>query len=291
MSKILVLELDNEYGMMRNTTECDYYNYFKYNNNNKIQKILKKTCLFFAKLFFGDWKKKIETYEICILFDRGFNKLISKYIKEKNPTCKVILWLWNPISSKHEKFLNDKNVDEVWTYDTMDSKKYGIYWNTQFYNKEFVKEYDSKHIKYDIMFIGNNKGRDKIIREYEKDFDSINLNTLIKIINNYKENIKYTEYLKYLSESKAVLEIVKENVSGLTLRTLESIFFRKKLITNNKFVKKYDFYNKNNIFILEEDEISDLKKFINSEYIDLDEKNINYYDFEEWVKRFYKEKK
>lgn len=291
MSKVLVLELDNEYGMMRNTNECDYHNYFKYNNNNKIQKVLKKTCLFLAQRFFGEWKRKIKSYDICILFDRGFNKLVSKYIKKQNPRCKVILWLWNPITLKHEKFLKDKNVDEIWTYDENDAKKYNIYWNTQFYNKEFVKEYNSKNIKYDVMFIGNNKGRDKIIKEYEEKFDNIKLNTLIRIINNYGENIKYTEYLKYLGESKAVLEIVKDNVSGLTLRALESIFFRKKLITNNKFVKKYKFYNKNNVFILEEDEICNFKKFINSEYTDLNEENINYYDFEEWVKRFYMEKK
>ena len=42
MSKILVLELDNEYGMLRNADNIDYYNYFKYSNKNIIQKIIKK---------------------------------------------------------------------------------------------------------------------------------------------------------------------------------------------------------------------------------------------------------
>ena len=84
MKKILVLELDNEYGMLRNTNNCDYYNYFKYSNNNKIQKILKKTNVIIASLFFGMWKNKIQEYYMCVLFDRGFNKLVTKYIKKRN---------------------------------------------------------------------------------------------------------------------------------------------------------------------------------------------------------------
>ena len=89
-------------------------------------------------------------------------------------------------------------------------------------------------------------------------------------------------------ESKALLEIVKEDVSGITLRALEGIFFGKKLITNNKFIKMYDFYNPNNIFILEDDNLSNLKNFISSKYEPIDKTIIDYYDFEEWVNRFYK---
>ena len=288
MGKILVLELDNEYKMMRNTFNCDFCNYFKYSNKNIIQKIMKKSMLLFSKKFLGNWSKKICEYDMCILFDRGFNKLVTKFIKAQNPSCKTILWLWNPISNRQESFMSDKNIDEIWTYDINDSRKYNIKFNTQFYNKELVNDKCKVKEKYDIMFIGNNKGRNEIISRYKCEFDKLNLKSYIKVIDNYKENIKYEEYLNYLMESKALLEIVKEDVSGITLRALEGIFFGKKLITNNKFIKMYDFYNPNNIFILEDDNLSNLKNFISSEYETIDKTIIDYYDFEEWVNRFYK---
>ena len=288
MKKFLVLELDNEYGMLRNTKACDYFNYFKYKDNNKIQKVLKKSILPIAYIFWGDWKKKIKDYQYCILFDRGFNKLVTKYIRIKNPKCKIILWLWNPISERHQNFLKDINIDEIWTYDLNDSKKYGINYNTQFYNKDFVKSIkkDEKDKIYDVMFIGNNKGRSAIINEYRKEFDLMNLNTYIKVIDNYNENIKYTEYLEFIKKTKTLLEIVNNDVSGLTLRSLESLFFRKKLITNNIHIREYDFYNPNNIFILGEDNIKELPIFLKKNYIDNTPQIIEYYDFEEWLNRF-----
>ena len=61
---------------------------------------------------------------------------------------------------------------------------------------------------------------------------------------------------------------------------------KKKLITNNKDIINYDFYNSNNIFVLGEDNLDNIKEFIEKEYVEIDEKIINYYDFYEWLKRF-----
>ena len=67
---------------------------------------------------------------------------------------------------------------------------------------------------------------------------------------------------------------------------MESLFLKKKLITSNKNIKNHNFYNKNNIFIIGEDKWKDLDKFINSDYEEIDQSIINYYDFDEWIKRF-----
>lgn len=287
MKKILVLELDNEYKMLRNTTNSDVYNYYKYSNNNIIQKVIKKLELSLTSIFFGNWKKKIELYDVFILFDRGFNKTVTRYIRKKNKNAKIILWLWNPVSSRQKYFMTDKNIDEIWTYDKNDSITYNINFNTQFYNKEFlVKTKKTNNYKYDIMFIGNDKGRKEIIEKYTTIFLNYNLKTYIKIIERLSDNIKYDNYLNYLSETKVVFEIVKEDVSGLTLRALEALFFEKKLITNNRFIENYDFYNPNNIFILGKDDINSLEEFINSDYLEIDKKIVDYYEYQQWLNRF-----
>ena len=131
-----------------------------------------------------------------------------------------------------------------------------------------------------------NKGRKEIIQNYNKIFEQNKLKTKIFIIEGSKDYIDYEDYLVYVSQSLAILDIVNENVDGLTLRCMEALFFSKKLITNNKAIKTYDFYNSDNIFILGEDNLEDISLFIRKPYKKLDKDILEYYDFESWLKRF-----
>ena len=106
------------------------------------------------------------------------------------------------------------------------------------------------------------------------------------IIENEKDFVPYEDYLKLLVKTKTILDIVDGNQSGLTLRCMEALFFNKKLITNNLDIENYDFYNPKNVFILGKDDMNNIKQFIDSPYELVDEKIVNYYDFDEWIKRF-----
>ena len=86
--------------------------------------------------------------------------------------------------------------------------------------------------------------------------------------------------------SKCILDVGNNDNAGLTVRVMESLFLEKKLITNYKNIVKYDFYNKNNIFIIGVDNLEQIKDFINSPYEKIDSEKIKYYDFESWLKRF-----
>lgn len=81
-----------------------------------------------------------------------------------------------------------------------------------------------------------------------------------------------------------------DGTNGFTLRVLESLFFEKKLITNNINIINCEFYNKNNIFIINKDNLDDLNDFLKSEYKKIDKKIINYFDYESWLNRFFETK-
>ena len=102
----------------------------------------------------------------------------------------------------------------------------------------------------------------------------------------YKERINYIESLEKLSKSKSVLDIVADGQFGLTLRPLEALYFRKKLITNDKLIVERDFYRKENIFILGYDDIRDLKCFLNTPFEDINEEILEKYDFNRWISKF-----
>lgn len=236
--------------------------------------------------FLEDWKDDITQYDNVIIFDSGYRKGISSYIKRKNPKCKIILYYWNIIKEDNEKFLKDKNIDEIWTFDIKDSTKYNIKYNPQFYTKNIVLEEQDKEIE--LYFLGKDKGRRKDILDIEEKMRQYGIITNFTIVENKLKNpVPYDEYLKKIKKTKAILDVLDPRQEGLTLRSLEALFLNKKLITTNKRIKELDFYNRQNIFILEEDKIENIKEFINSKNEKIDEKIIDYYDFSNWRERFF----
>ncbi len=51
-------------------------------------------------------------------------------------------------------------------------------------------------------------------------------------------------------DSKAVLDLAHEQQQGLTMRTMETLGIKRKLVTNNIYLKDYEFYNETNDYVL-----------------------------------------
>lgn len=288
---------------MKNSTLVliyDYYYFFKYINypnlekmyNNyeeyKMASLLKKIMFKFKipvySIFLGKWKKDIRKYSTVIIFDSVYSKVITRYIKKKNENIKIILYLWNRITQEKIKFLQDKNVDEFWTFDIEDSKKYKLQYNQQFYTNEI--KLSNNEYKYDALFLGRPKERKNEILQIKKKLEDNKLKTNIVMIEKQKDYVNYDDYLNILSKSRSVIDVTNSNQIGLTLRPLEALFFRKKLITNNKDIINYDFYNSDNIFIIGIDDESKIREFINKPYKDISQEIIDYYDYKSWLERF-----
>ena len=279
------------------------YKYIKDNNlhryyfsNSVFRKIFTRISINYFKssglpIFFSkDWKKKIKNTNKFILNDNGYNFKMAEYIKRKNPKAKVIFSYRNVIDDKNIKVLEDKNIDTFWTFDNEDAKKYNIYFFPQFYHSCISKEdLENTKIEYDSIFLGAAKDRENIIIDIDKKMKDMGLKTDFRIVHNKNEFVSYEEYLEMIKRSKTITDIVGERQTGLTLRALESLYYSKKLITNNKDIKKYDFYNKNNIFVIGEDDDKKLKDFINSKYDNKNQKEyIEKYNYYNWVKSLIK---
>ena len=75
---------------------------------------------------------------------------------------------------------------------------------------------------------------------------------------------------------------------GLTLRPLEALFMKKKLLTNNKHIREYPFYSPDNIFIFGENNKTDIVHFLQLEYDESVDALINEYNFNHWISEFQK---
>ncbi len=236
--------------------------------------------------FYDKWKLNVADYKYVLLFDNGYRKDITKFIKKKNKNIIIYLFFWNAITEDKKKILIDKNIDEFYSYNILDCKKYNLKYNTQFYTKNILLKEQEK--KDDVLFLGSDKGRKKIIDTLKAKFEKKNLNCNFLIINKEKNFVSYSKYLSMISSCRALLDIVNKNVSGLTLRVLESIFFSKKLISNNKDLINYDFYDSSRIFILNYNNLDELDIFLKKDYKKVEKEILDNYDFESWLKRFFK---
>lgn len=268
----------------------------------KLHQILK---LPFYEIWFPELKKALDSETTKIINFSQTQIELAKILKKKFPKSKKILWCWDNLKSAQVEFLN-KKYDEIWTFDREEALKYNINYHPQFY---WNKKSDSKKNDYDLVFIGVDKNRIEMIEKMDKYFSDNNLNSFIYILPDKKKKyneiykkylkektLKYEEIRKITENSKSILEINKKGQSGLTLRSLEALFFEKKLITNNKNIEKYSFYNKNNIFIIKDQnlndkELSEIIDFLKIPYEKVSKEIIFEYSVESWLNKLLNEDK
>jgi hypothetical protein len=243
-------------------------------------------------LFFNRWKYDLDNIEVILIFLTTTDKYLLNYFSINYPNKRIILWFWNPLF-RHSNFpISCKSNIESWSFDQNDCKKYNLRFNTSFYFSS-IKLPENKII-YDIFFVGKDKGRSFILNELEKKIEALGLIAMFYVVSDdtkktdyYKKTtLSYNSILLYISKCKAILDITQEGQHGISLRPLEALFFKKKLITNNVDILRYDFYHPDNIFILGKDDILTLNIFLMKPIADISQKIIDLYEFDSWINRF-----
>ena len=271
-----------------------------YKKINKITSVIRRIP-FFCVLGYGEWVNNLKEYEKIIIFDNAFDKNLAKYLR-RHFCGEIYIYSWNTaITSEQEnKLLIAKQYFPVYSFDREDCRKLDLKYASMVYSRDVVASVVQEKflIKYDVIFLGWDKGRRKelfdlycllkkmdlrcyfIIRGYEK--KKVHDDFVIT-----DENIPYEKYLQTLNSSSVIIDIQQKGQEGLTIRMVEAIFFKKKIITNKQDISRYDFYNSNNIFILGKDCNEKLKDFITLPYEDIPYEIEKKYDLKYWVDEYF----
>lgn len=248
--------------------------------------------------FFGDWWKSILEYDRIIVFDYNATPQMMRRIRKRRPDAELLLWVWNTAPDNIEEF---KKYSKVYCFDSSSCERWNLLYNNQFYffpDEEILEIQKNAKIVSDIYFIGADKGRFEVLEKLAKILSDMKLkyefevlsdkkiekDSFIKILNKPKD---YIDIIKKISRTRCILEIVKKEQDGISLRVLEALFLNKKLITNNQKIKEYDFYRKENIFVLGDDKIDNLKEFLNSSFYEISDDIKRNYSYEEWLRRMH----
>ena len=209
---------------------------------------------------------------------------------KKTKLSVVIFWDSIEKIPMQKKYLED--FDIIYSFEPDDCAKYHLKKITNFY---FAESNNDSNNLYDVCYLATYDERIKVAERIFKYFDEHNISVkgkmfarrrqrLPKSIERIKEIIPFSKSYKYYLDSKIILDIAHPNQKGLSFRPYEAIGLRKKLITTNKDIVNYDFYNPNNIFVIEDvDNITIPLYFFKTDYEEIDIKLREKYHIKNWI--------
>ena len=195
--------------------------------------------------------------------------------------------------------------DKIFSFDDQDIQNYGFETLTNYNYLPFLpKEQQNSHV--DALYITSyDKKRIEQLKVLSQKFQRLNLSFDLyvigkkswkhQIIKPFTENkiifskkkICHKNLPQYYKNTKVILDLMRKNQYGLSFRIFEAMALEKKIITDNEKIKNYDFYNSNNILVLNKDFSNITKDFFETPYQTLPEKIYEKYTLEKWVERVF----
>ena len=225
------------------------------------------------------------------------------HVKQK--VNELVAYQWDGLDRfpKAKNYLN--LFDRFYLFDIDDYNALKNRHNNVFPTTNFYLDFEENHLtnspmtENDIFFIGSYlPNRIDSIIDIGNFFKKLNLKTDINIVYHDKNipkqyedtnitftptSLTYLEMIEKVKKAAVLLDFANNTHNGLSVRTFESLHYKKKLITNNAIVKNYDFYHPNNIFVWDDNNINDIENFLKLPYQEISKEIIQKYSFTNWL--------
>lgn len=239
-----------------------------------------------------------------------FPEMIEK-IKLLNKDAKYILYQWD--GEENISFVKQIHsyFDKIYTFDRNDfqkNKKYNFL--PLFYIQGYEDVGKKKNVDYiyDVSYIGTahpqkllmiNEMAKKVEKFFPKQYIYHYMPSKFKFIyhkltsKEYKnirlkdlnlEKVRKEKMMYVFEKSKCILDAPQKGQTGLTIRTIECLGAKRKLITTNVDIKNYDFYNENNILVYDGEDIDKYRNFFEEDYEELPLDIYEKYSLRNWLK-------
>lgn len=241
----------------------------------------------------------------------GLTESILLLIKKFYPKSIYILYMWDSFRNRPNAKKILKYFDKKFTFDSLDAKENQMKFRALFYIDSYItKQYETQN-DYKLCFIGTaHTDRYLIVRNLFK-------NTRLNISNNFtffylQSKVMYLykkvfekafrevpldavsfkplskkEARNTILKSECVIDIHHPLQVGLTMRSLEALGARKKIITTNKDIINYDFYSSNNIQIIDRTNPSINLDFFEMPFKDYESELYFKYSIQGWLNELF----
>lgn len=253
-------------------------------------------------------KGKDYDYILIVKCDMTPISILERF-RNEYPNAKLCLNLWDSVDNIPGVIEKFKYFDILHSFDLNDCEKYPeLNFQPLFFGDQFRKEAKKQdECKYDICFLGTiHSDRYAVIKQVQriasekglkcywflylqskfiyyfykitkKEFRGVNQSTFSF------DKMSVDDISKVVDDSRIILDIQHPKQTGLTMRTIEMIGMNKKMITTNQSIRKYDFFNANNVVVVDRKNVKIPVRFWNSKYIPLPKEVYEKYSLKNWI--------
>jgi len=214
---------------------------------------------------------------------------------------RLIAYFWDSFSRIPKGKGTIKFFDKFFSFEPKDVKDHQLFFLSNFYSPDLaINENQQPH--FDLSYVASHDNRIKTMEEILVTLSPLDLKTNINIIatktiaskNENEKSISWftdvlprKETIRIMSDSRVLLDIAQPKQEGLSFRIFEAMKLGKKIITTNRSVTTYDFYDAKNIFVWENENTIPAKEFFTLPYSPLATGTIEKYSLENWVRTIF----
>lgn len=268
------------------------------------------------KYFRAEVLPRVETERYDIVFvvagmTFAFTADMMEQLRKKQPDARFIMYQWDSernlpyAASIHHCF------DRLFSFDMEDCRRDGKYaFLPLFYTRmyENIAQAEPEQLRYDCVYIGT--AHPKKFREISEMAAALKAVMPRQFIFHYMpsklkflyqrilspdfrgaryselqhERLSPEEIRSVLEQSACILDAPQKGQTGLTIRTLEALGARRKLVTTNADIRRYDFYREENILVFD-GKIDAASPFFTQGYRELPEELYSKYSLRSWLRQ------
>lgn len=293
--------------------EVDFYDDRPSNSfwSKAIIRVRKELYITRINAYYKNIWKKIAEHKYSIFFVVNVEAMPMWFLermKEKKGNAKFIYYAWDSLANRKNSINYLKFFDKIFSFDKNDcDENPNIIFRPLFFIEEYSKLKQRSSFKYDFCFIGTaHSDRFPLLNSMRKQISQFGLTSFWylylqtrklylwrKLTNPNFKNAKMKDFeytpmkqesiLKHIEDSRIIIDIQHPKQTGLTMRTIEALGTRRKLITTNNSIKDYDFYRPENIYVIDRQNPQIDINFMKTDYIEPDPKIYQKYSISGWI--------
>ena len=229
-----------------------------------------------------------------------------RMLRTEFPTARLVFYTWDSLSNKPHSKKQLRLYDECFSFDEVDAARSRIHFRPLFFTRGFERVAPVQP-EFDISFVGTiHSDRYRIVRRIARQLQDPSraywylylqapwMYAARKYFTNTVADAARSEFRfaplsratvqEIFLKSRAMLDIEHPGQRGLTMRTLEALGSQTKLVTTNATASAYDFYDAQNIAIINRNKPRIPAGFLTTPFRPVPEAIHNRYRLETWVR-------
>lgn len=269
----------------------------------------------YIRKYFNHMMETIQNKKYDVVFlisgqSLSFSEEMIQQIKTSQPQAYFVLYQWDSLKNFPYILKMHRFFDKHFSFDREDCKQYPeLEFLPLFYSRKFevIGKRQVQGSKYDFCFVGTaHPKKYKFIKMMSEQLRDVYPKQFVyfffpsQIVYYYRKlrnpefkkaiksefhftPIKGKEMDDLIADSRCILDSPQDGQLGLTIRVLEALGAKKKLITTNEDIVNYDFYREENVYVYR-GSFNFNSVFFKSDFVELDTEVYEKYALRNWLR-------